>query len=311
MTRNAHVYGPVASRRLGLSLGVDLVPFKYCPYNCIYCQLGPTRVRTRQRQAFYSREEILREIRTRLDTSRPDYITLSGSGEPTLYSELGALIRDIKATTAVPVALLTNGALLGDREVRREAALADLVLPSLDAADADLFQRVNRPMEDLDIESVIEGLVEFRREYQDPIWLEIMAVNGLTTEGGRLEKIAGAVGRIAPDRIQLNTPVRPVPGTRLEPVSHDVLREMAEAFSPAAEIIAPLGARRVPNPPLFLDTQEVHALIQRRPCTVEDIAAGLGAPANLVVKALELLRKRGLVRSARRRGQLYYKGMPE
>ena len=153
------IYGPVPSRRLGTSLGVDLVPFKVCSYDCVYCQLGRTRWISCDREAFVPPARLVEEIRQALvQGPLPDVITLAGSGEPTLYEPLGELIRALKTLTGIPVALLTNGALFWKPEVRRDAALADLVLPSLDAGDEATFQAVNRPHPGLTLEETLQGL---------------------------------------------------------------------------------------------------------------------------------------------------------
>ncbi|MGA9751783.1 MAG: radical SAM protein [Acidobacteriota bacterium] len=293
------VYGPVPSRRLGLSLGVDLVPFKVCPYDCIYCQLGPTRRLTTQREAFFPVEGLVEEVKRALERGpRPDVITLAGSGEPTLYTPLGGLIQALKAVTDIPVVLLTNGALFGDPALRREAALADRVLPSLDAGDEGFFRYVNRPHESLTLESVVAGLEVFRREYAGPIWLEVMVLAGLTDREPRPRLIAEQARRIGPDRIHLNTPVRPSalgPEAMAEP---ERLEELCALFTPTAEVVADFTPARASRGRGDNDLQKgLLELLSRRPCTMEDAAAGLGAAPNEVVKALAALEAAGRVGS--------------
>lgn len=180
------VYGPVPSRRLGWSLGVDLVPYKTCTYDCVYCQLGRTTRQTLERGEYVPTSQILEGVERALASleehrgRRPDWIGLAGSGEPTLHSHLGEVVAAIKARTNVPVAVLTNGSLLWSRSVRQELAEADLVLPSLDAGDEALFHYVNRPHPDLDFDQVVQGLVDFRREFRRPIWLEVFLLGGVT-----------------------------------------------------------------------------------------------------------------------------------
>ena len=159
-----HVFGPVPSRRIGRSLGVDLVPYKTCTYDCIYCQLGGTTNLTLEPKEWVPMDAVLDELKRKLET-RPDYITLSGSGEPTLYSRLGEIIGRIREITDVPVAVLTNGSLLWKKEVREEVAMADLVLPSLDADNDYNFRFINRPHPDISFDQLIEGLIEFRSEF--------------------------------------------------------------------------------------------------------------------------------------------------
>ncbi|MGC8763315.1 MAG: radical SAM protein [Acidobacteriota bacterium] len=308
MSAARFVYGPVPSRRLGLSLGVDLVPFKACPYDCIYCQLGPTRRLTASRQTFASVAAVVQSVRRALERGpEPDVITLAGSGEPTLYKPLGKLIESLKELSKVPVALLTNGALFGDGAVRREAALADLVLPSLDAGDEGFFRYVNRPHPSLTLEKVAAGLEAFRREYGGPVWLEVMVVAGLTDRRPRLELIAERVRRIAPDRVHLNTPVRPSPLGPSAVVPPERLEEFCALFTPRAEVIAEYPAR-----PLAVGAsteaveKQLLGLLARRPCTVEDAAAGLGAPANEILKALSALQAAGRVQSRSHAGKVFF-----
>ncbi len=234
---SGHIFGPVPSRRLGRSLGVDLVPFKTCTYDCVYCQLGPTTCKTIQRKEWVPRELVLHELEEKL-CSQPDYITLSGSGEPTLYSPLDKLIEGIRTLTDLPLAVLTNGSLLGHWEVRRALSLADLVIPSLDAGDDATFQLVNRPHEGISFERMLAGLVSFRRRFRKQYWLEVFLLSGYTDSEQQLTELRRCVDLIEPDRVQLNTVTRPpaencaiaVPRTRLD--------EIAATFSPHAEVIA-------------------------------------------------------------------------
>ena len=206
----SHLFGPVPSRRLGRSLGVDLVPRKTCPFDCIYCEVGPTTNQTETRLD-YQADAILAELAAYLHQGPPelDYITLAGSGEPTLNLGLGRIIRRIKALTGVPVAVLTNGALLYLPEVRQELKTADLVLPSLDAAREETFRAINRPLADYPLSRLMAGLEAFRREYPGPIWLEILLLKGLNDSPEDLEALRRALKLLAPDKVQLNTAVRP------------------------------------------------------------------------------------------------------
>jgi wyosine [tRNA(Phe)-imidazoG37] synthetase (radical SAM superfamily) len=290
MSRKRFVYGPVASRRLGRSLGVDLIPFKTCPYDCIYCQLGATTEHTRMRRRFVPIETIVTEVRTALERHRPDFISLAGSGEPTLYEGLGALIEALHGVTDVPVALLTNGALFGDPAVRMEAGRADLVIPSLDAGDENLFAAVNRPVAGLSLEEVVEGLAAFRRAYRGRIWLEVMVTAGLSDGPDAIAAIARQARRLAPDKIQLNTPVRPAAVAGVIPVAPERLEALASAFCPKAEVIAAraVSRHREGDPSMPADS-EILALLARRPCKLDDLAEGLAISPNAVLKALERL----------------------
>ena len=226
------VYGPVPSRRLGRSLGVDLVPFKTCTYDCVYCQLGPTTHKTATRERWVEPERVLDQVRGRLD-SRPDVIALAGSGEPTLYAGLGEVIDGIKAMSDVPLVVITNGSLLGRPDVQRDLAGADIVLPSLDAVDDASYRAVNRPHEDLGFDELVDGMAAFRASFSGEIWLEVMLLDGVTGTGPMVEKLARHADRIAPDRIQLNTVVRPPAEQDARPVSPEMLEHFADCVHAA------------------------------------------------------------------------------
>ena len=288
-----YVFGPVPSRRLGRSLGIDLVPYKTCTYDCIYCQLGRTTCKTLARKEWVPLTAVLDELRPKLSV-RPDYVTLSGSGEPTLFSRIDELIERVKSMTDVPVAVLTNGSLLWDRQVRRQLSRADLVIPSLDAGDESLFRLVNRPHEAISFDQMLAGLIAFRREYTGRFWLEVFLVGAFTALENELTSLRQCVALIQPDRVQLNTVTRPPADDYAVPVSPDRLAAIAKTFDPPAEVIgnAPTIAT---EPGAFAQREDILALIRRRPCSIDDIAAGLGSHRNEVLKHLEKLAHEGLV----------------
>ena len=299
-----YVFGPVPSRRLGRSLGVDLVPFKSCSYDCVYCQLARTTNKTLIRKEWVPLEDVLQQIKDKLP-SEPDYITLAGSGEPSLYSRIDELIVGIKKMTDIPVAVLTNGSLLSLPEVRSAILQADLVIPSLDAGDAKTFSRVNRPAEGISFEQMVEGLIAFRKEYKGQYWLEVFLLAGLTDLPEQLEKMVRIAGQIEPDRIQLNTVTRPAVEADARPVAEDQMQRFARMFGPNAEVIADYrsaGERReVAGCP-----QDILEMLARRPCRAEDIAEGLGLDVREVRKHLEQLLSDGLVETQTRGQQIYY-----
>ena len=296
-----YVFGPVPSRRLGRSLGVDLVPFKTCTYDCIYCQLGRTTRKTVERREWAPLDDVVAELQERL-ASRPDYVTLSGSGEPTLYSRVGDLIDRIRSLTDIPVAVLTNGSLLWQAEVRRQLLGAHVVMPSLDAGDGSVFNAVNRPHADIAFEQVLEGLIAFRDAYRGQYWLEVLLLGGYTALPVDARKIAEHVGRIRPDRVQLNTVTRPPAEDYAVAVPRRCLCELAALFDPAAEVEA--DARGVCLDAGFAATrQAVLELLERRPCSVSDIARGLGIHRNEAAKHVdELLARRRVERVASAQG---------
>lgn len=296
------VYGPVPSRRLGRSLGVDLIPLKTCTYDCVYCQLGRTTRKTVRRQRWVDPADVVAQVRTRLE-SEPDVIALAGSGEPTLHSGLEEVIRGIKNITTLPVAVITNGSLLGRPAVRRGLAAANIVLPSLDAPTEELFRRVNRPHESLHLADVVEGLVSFRAGYKGELWLEVMLLAVVTGSPSKARRLAELAGRIAPDRIQLNTAVRPPAESFVAPVDRTTLEELAALFTPRAEVIADLPASAGGGVAVAADVLE---LLSRRPCTVADIATGLALHHGEALKAATTLVNEGAADLYTHEGRTFY-----
>jgi len=296
------VYGPVPSRRLGRSLGVDLVPFKTCTYDCVYCQLGRTTSKTVRRRRWADPDAVVAQVRGRL-SSRPDVIALAGSGEPTLHAGIGEVIDGIKAITDVPVAVITNGSLLGRAAVRRGLAAADIVLPSLDAPDEGLFQHVNRPHATLHLAEVVEGMVTFRAGYPGELWLEVMLLAGVTGSAPRARRLAELAARIAPERIQLNTAVRPPAESSVAPVDRATLEELAALFTPRAEVIADLPASTGGQVVVAADVLE---LLARRPCTVADITTGLAIHHGEALKAVTALVNEGAADLYTHEGRSFY-----
>lgn len=306
-----HVFGPVPSRRLGRSLGVDLVPFKTCTYDCIYCQLGPTTCKTLDRQQWVPIDDVLRDVEQKLD-SGPDYITLGGSGEPTLFAPIGTLVEGIRRMTDVPIAVLTNGSLLGLSDVQDELSRVDLVIPSLDAGSQDAFQRVNRPHRDIGFERMLAGLVAYRRQMpaEQQYWLEVFVLGGLTDSEHEVNEIRRCVALIQPDRVQLNTVTRPPAEDDAAAVSHARLEEIAATFAPPAEVIAEFHTVHALQAGAA-SREEVLYLLRRRPCSIDDIVDGLGIHRNEVLKAVERLTSEGLLESSQVGNKRYYRVAPE
>ncbi len=216
------VYGPVPSRRLGISLGISPIPKKTCNYSCIYCQLGRTNHMLNTRQMFFTVEEIMVEFDEILGNQiQFDVITIVGEGEPTLYLGLGQLILEIKKRTDKPIAVITNGALLSDAKLRGELYQADIVLPTLDAFDEESFKRINRPHGKINFNMVHDGLVTFSKEYQGQLWLELMLMQGINDDENSLNKYAEQLKELHYDRLYINTPIRPPAEAGVSAVSHD------------------------------------------------------------------------------------------
>lgn len=305
-SQTIHIYGPVPSRRLGFSLGIDIIPFKTCSLNCIYCQLGPTTQRTIRRKEYFFPPEILSQIKKKISSGqRIDYITFSGSGEPTLNKTLGKLIRETKKMTSIPVAVLTNGTLLSQKSVRNALMDADLVVPSLDAATQAIFVKVNRPHSSLKLEEIIEGLRKFRQEFKGSIWLEIMLVKGVNDSPSHIRKLKEAIAKIKPDKIQLNTVIRPPAEEYARPLSLKDLEKINKVFGKNCEIIVEFDREAQKSTPGNLEG-EILSLIQRRPVTLADISSSLGKHKNEIIKYLNFLLEEGKIRSVIHKGLKYF-----
>ena len=231
MEKTKYIYGPVPSRRLGISLGVSPIPKKTCNYSCIYCQLGRTKPMTNSRKMFFSVEEIIHEFDDLIQNNIYfDVVTIVGEGEPTLYLGLGKIIAEIKKRVKQPVAVITNGALLYDKTVRQELLQADIVLPSMDAFDEASFEKINRPYKNMIYKDVYSGLIEFSKIYQGQLWLEIMFMEGINDSDLILEKYLGLLKEIKYDRLFLNTPVRPPAEQGVNVVGNDRMKYISETL---------------------------------------------------------------------------------
>jgi wyosine [tRNA(Phe)-imidazoG37] synthetase (radical SAM superfamily) len=301
----SRLYGPVISRRLGLSLGVDVTPFKVCSFDCVYCQLGHTTGKTVKRGSFYLPDLILKEIKDTLESGTTmDYISFSGSGEPTLNADLGKLIHGVKKMTKTPVAVITNGSLLWDGQVQEELLAADVVLPSLDAGTEATFQRVNRPDSSLSLKRIMDGLIDFRARYRGHIRMEVMLLEGINSGPEELERIRELLPRIEPDRIDLNTAVRPPAEGIARPLTSRQMEEIKAYFGERTRVITqppPVhGERRSQRL-----REAIFQTLGRRPCTVEELSQALGYHRHEVAKLVGALLEKGLI-SKKSHGQQNY-----
>lgn len=304
----SHLFGPVPSRRLGLSLGVDLAAPKTCTFDCLYCEVGRTTHLTRRRRP-YRVAEIIRELEDYLtDPPSPlDYVTMAGSGEPTLNLGLGEIIAAVKRLTDTPVAVLTNGSLFYLPEVRAEAGAADVILPSLDAGREETFRRINRPHPELSLNLVVSGLKALRREYAGQIWLEIMILKGLNDREEELTALKGLLQELAPDRVQLNTAVRPVADRVAQPLTQKEMDAVARFLGEAVEVTA--ASRQVSPERLGLKDRDLLEMLARRPMTAGDLAQALGLSLAQVRERLGRLLKSGLVSRDMHREQDFYRSL--
>lgn len=302
----SHIFGPVPSRRLGRSLGVDLIPAKTCTFDCIYCQIGRTDAKTVRRDEFVPLDEVLAELLHALsNNTKPDYITLAGSGEPTLYNRLGELIDRIHELTDVPVAILTNGSQFCDPQLREEVGRADLIVPSLDAGDEKTFLLINRPADTIGFEQYVSGLRDFCKRFGSKVWLEVFLLSGVNASDEQVSKIAAIARDLRVARIQLNTAVRPTAEIHARPIDENRLRELARMFQPPAEVVADFS--KTDSAGAFEVTSEmILQMLRRRPCTLEDIAAGLNANPVEIGKTLDRISRTDRIKTQRRQGRLYY-----
>ncbi|UCE42533.1 MAG: radical SAM protein [Candidatus Aminicenantes bacterium] len=306
-----HIYGPVPSRRLGYSLGVDILPSKTCSLDCIYCQLGHTDKKTVQRKKYFDVDSILSQIKNAIAAGhRIDYITFSGSGDPPLNVFIGKLIQEIKKNTSIPVAVLTNGTLLLHQSVRHALSNADLVVPSLDAATQEIFERVNRPHPSLKIRQVLEGLKNFRQEFCGKIWLEILFVKGMNDSPAHLKKLKKAVAEINPDKIQLNTVIRPPVEKSALALNYQELEKIREFFGTKAEIVAEFD--KIRHRPESRDLKDaILAMVARRPVTLADMSKSLGKHKNELNKYCDILLMEGKIRIVIHEGKKFFKSQKQ
>ena len=310
MKRFRHLYGPVPSRRLGWSLGIDLVPHKICTYDCIYCQIGKTTDETLLRKEYVPVEEILYEVRVFLKEEHPpvDHLSLGGSGEPTLHSKIRSIIEGIHTITVLPVAVITNGSLFYDREVREDLLRADIVLPSLDAVSPQVFEKINRPSPGFSIERVVEGLVEFRKIYQGQIWLEILFCKGVNDPKDELSRMKEAIRRIRPDRIHLNTVVRPPSEKWVAPLTQEEMEKIRVFFGQRASIISEFD-RHIEPPSGAGAAERILSILRRRPLSLSDLSQSMGLPGNEVEAFLKPLVEQGKVSIRSHQEGTYYEAV--
>ena len=308
-----YLFGPVPSRRLGQSLGIDTIPLKTCNWNCVYCQLGRTMPVTNERREYYPREEIVGEVRQSLAAHGPgeiDWVTFVGSGEPTLHSDTGWLIRQVKELTDLPVAVITNGSLLYRSEVRQELMVADAVMPTLDAGTPELYRRINRPHSEVTFARLVEGLVTFSAAYEGRLWPEVMLVRGLNDTEEALRAIAAIFQRVNPDEIHISLPTRPPAETWVEPPDEEGLMRAQAILGDVAQVLHPAHGTFDLSGDLDV-TDAVVGIITRHPMSEEDLMQALErwSPGS-VQEALAKLEASGRAQVVERYGCRFWSAMP-
>lgn len=300
-----YLFGPVPSRRLGRSLGVDLIPFKTCTMDCIYCQLGGTPCRSRERAEYVPMAEVLAELeRWAAGEGQADHITLAGTGEPTLHLHFGDVFRWVKRETDLASVLLTNGSLLYLPEVRADAALADKVKVTLSAWDEASFQKLHRPAPGITFERLVEGERAFRREFAGELSVEVFVVEGVNSGKAQTEKIAEIIASVGPDHIDINTAVRPPADSGVHAVPMEELQALAEVFGPKARVAAAFGKRA--SPESELTSGALLKLIRRHPVAAEQLAGEFKVSAEALSGMLDTLTAEGRIHAEERGGTIYY-----
>jgi len=305
-----YFYGPVLSRRLGFSLGVDIIPRKTCSFDCIYCQLGPQVKRTLNRKRWVDMPEFRRQLRAIMKTEPViDYITISGSGEPTLHEGLDKIIAAIKTITRkrYPVCVITNSSLLYSRKVRHELRRADLIIPSLDAARISTFRRINKPHKDCSLKKIISGLKSLRKEYRGKIWLEIMLVAGLNDRPQEIRAFKEIIGKINPDKVQINIPLRPTPQVVPIPTPADIAKIQAALLEAAgAETVCNIEPKRKQRPSVSGVATEILRLLRVRPETAKNMAKSLSMKEVDLSLLLRRLLAKKIIKKVRRKQKTYF-----
>ncbi len=305
-----YIFGPVPSRRLGMSLGVDMVPRKVCSLDCVYCEVGKTTKLTLDRKAYIPAIKIISELDHYFEHNpAPDFITFSGYGEPTLNSAIGELIDYLKVMKPdLPLAVLTNGTLLADKKIHAELLKVDVVLPSLDAATVEGFQKINRPHNSLDIAKIINGIASFRKVFKGKIWLEIFILPGYNNQEAELIALKEAILKIEPDLVQLNTLDRPGTIEDLKPATYEQLKAIIDFWKlPNVQLIAAAVTRKNQKAYRSDMSSAILETIARRPCTAKDLTQIMGLHINELNKYLSVLEADDKISQVKQERGVFYK----
>ncbi|MFI4912520.1 MAG: radical SAM protein [Sedimentisphaeraceae bacterium JB056] len=279
---------------------------KTCSQNCIYCQLCTDAPPVSERGSYAPIDEVLEELKRKLQEHPAiDCITVSGSGEPTLHSKIGKLLKGIKDLTDTMVVVITNSTMLWQKEVRDDLSAADVVMPSLDACDQETFEKINKPAEDISFQKLVDGLIEFRRQFKGQFWLEVFMVDGINTDQAHIAKFKEIIEKIDPDKIQLNTAVRPTSGMNVKLIDEEKLRSIASLLGPKAEVIAKFTRKSESGNSESLIERVIDTL-KRRPCSAEGLASSLGLDEDKINEQIEILKKKNIIRSENRSGEEFY-----
>jgi wyosine [tRNA(Phe)-imidazoG37] synthetase (radical SAM superfamily) len=308
-----YVYGPIPSRRLGKSLGIDPIPLKTCNWNCVYCQLGRSTPLTNERREYVPRQAILAEVTDVLARHAPgeiDFVSFVGSGEPTLNSELGWLIRQVKALTSIPVAVITNGVLLHLPEVRAALLTADVVMPTLSAGSAAVYKRIHRPHPEATYTRLVEGLLAFRAEYTGRLWLEVMLLAGINDTAEALADLAAVIRRVCPDEVHVVIPDRPPAELWVAPPDDEGLMRAIAVLGPIAHVVHPY-TNSIDVSDYNAPEDAILGIVTRHPMSEDQLAHLLTHwPAPQIAAALAALQRSGQINPVERLGARFWIAAP-
>jgi len=305
MDNYKYIFGPVPSRRLGRSLGVDLVPLKTCSFDCLFCQLGRTQSTTLQRREYVPANQVIQELEQWFESgSETDFITLSGSGEPTLHSNFAQVLEFVKSRSSLPTALLTNGSLLFQPEVRKQAQEADLLKVSLSAWDQASLERINRPHPEILFSDLISGLRRLSAEYVGSLMIEVFLLQGINDDQESVARIAGYINDLDVDRVQINTIVRPPAEQGLKAVPGEKMQELSREFDLQVDVVTDYKAD--PEKRINSSINSVLDVLKRRPCTIEELTEVSGRSGSEVESSIRELLQRDQIRMFKQEGKEYY-----
>lgn len=303
------IYGPVPSRRLGRSIGIDPLPSKTCNYQCIYCQLGKTTNFTNSRCNFFPKKDIMNEMELVLPKKEDkfDYVTFVGSGEPTLYKDLGNLIEKTREITKKPICVITNGSLISNQEVQNYLLLCDSVLPTLDAGDEKSFIGINRPHPTIKYSELVQGLIDFRSIYNGNLWIEVMIMKGINDTKQKLLKIKEKMDLIQPDRIDINVPIRPPTEDWVKKPDYNIFDLINEIFGDHFNISFPEKGKFNVYSSDF--ETELYNIIERHPMREEQIIETFSSDFSpkTVIKWLKSLESQRKIQKKIYDGQIFWK----
>ena len=305
-----HLFGPVPSRRLGLSLGIDPIPYKTCSFDCVYCECGATTNLTSTRKEYVPVDEIISELDSFLSTNPTlDYITFSGSGEPTLNIGIGRIISFLKKKfSQYKIAVLTNSSLFFNPEVRKELLLADVIMPSLDAVSYNIFQKINRPVKGIKAVDIIQGLISFREEFSGKIWLEIFIIPGINDTDEEINKFHLVLEKINPNLIQLNSLDRPGTENWVVPADEVTLVKIKKRFKGLPVVtISNYQKREKVKSYNFKIEDSILATISQRPCTADDLSEILDIHLAELNKYLDALHEKDMIEAVKKQRGLFFK----